>query len=129
MNPEESQLLFAARIDVFDPISGQTTNADLTRLYEELATILLRLPYDVEKGVHNLMGLFIYEYDYNQCYCAKFPTPTRTSFCDEMITNNTTNVVQDKAEAVNMAKISDYLLFATAKCETRDFILAVIEDT
>ena len=63
MNPEEVQLLFAARIDVFDPISGQTTNADLTRLYEELATILLRLPYDVEKGVHNLMGLFIDEYD------------------------------------------------------------------
>ena len=46
-----------------------------------------------------------------------------------MITNNTTNVVQDKAEAVHMAKISDYLLFATSKCETRDFILAVIEDT
>ena len=41
MNPEEIQLMFAARLDVFDPILGQTTDADLTRLLEELTMILL----------------------------------------------------------------------------------------
>ena len=34
MNPEEVQLLFAARIDLFDPISGQPTDTDLMQLRE-----------------------------------------------------------------------------------------------
>ena len=32
MKPEEVQLLFVARLDVFDPISGQPTDTDLTRI-------------------------------------------------------------------------------------------------
>ena len=46
-NPEEVQLLFAARLDVLEPISGNCTDAGLTRLCEELTTILLHFPYDV----------------------------------------------------------------------------------
>ena len=38
-------------------------------------------------------------------------------------------MVQAKTEAVHMAKIADYLLFAAAESKIRDFILAVIEDT
>ena len=34
-----------------------------------------------------------------------------------------------KAEAIHTTKITDYLLFISAKRETRDFILAVVEDT
>ena len=60
MNTGEVQLLFAARLDVFYPISGQPTNTDLTWLRKELMMILLHLPYDVEKGIHNLTGLVLY---------------------------------------------------------------------
>ena len=68
MNTEEVQLLFAARLNVFDPISGKPADADLTRLHEKLAVILLPLLYDVEKGVHNLMGLVLDEDEYKHQY-------------------------------------------------------------
>ena len=35
MKPEEFQSLFAARLDIFDPIPGQSTDADLTRLHKD----------------------------------------------------------------------------------------------
>ena len=67
--------MFSAQIDVFDPILGQTTDSDLTRLREELTIILLPLPYNLEKGICNIMGLVLDEDNYKKRYCAKFPTP------------------------------------------------------
>ena len=129
MKPDEVQSLFAARLDVFDPILGQPTDADLTRLRKELTSIFLPLLYDMEKVIHNLMGLVMDEDDCKVRYGANFPKTTRPTVYNEDISNNTTNVVQAKAEAVHTSKIADYQFFATAKRETRDFILAVIEDT
>ena len=74
---EEVLLLFVARIDVFDFILGQPTNADLTRIQEDLTSFLLPLPYDVEKGIHNLMGTVMYKDDYKVRYGAKFPKTNR----------------------------------------------------
>ena len=56
MNPEEVQLLFAARLDVFNPISGHLTDYDLTRLCEELAVILL--PFLCGEGGSQFGGPF-----------------------------------------------------------------------
>ena len=122
MNIEEVQSLFAARLDVFDPILGQPTNADLTRLREYLTTILLPLPYFLEKEIHNLMGIVLDKDYYKQRYFSNSPKPINPSVYDEMIPNNATNLVQAKAKAVH------YFLFAAAKRETRDFVLAFIED-
>ena len=129
MNPEGIQSLFAARLYIFDPILGQPTDAGLTRLRKELKLILLPLPYNVEKGIHNLMGLVMDEDDYKVHYGANFPKITRPAVYDEDISNNATNVVRAKEEAVNTAKFVDYQLFAAAECKTRYFILAVIEYT
>ena len=107
--------MFASRLHVFDPISGQPTDADLAQLRKKLTTILLPLPYDVENGIHNLMVLVMDEDDYQQRYRAKFPTPTKPAVYDETIPNNAMNVVQAKAEDVHTANIMDYLLFAAAK--------------
>ena len=82
MNMEEFQSLFAARLDAFDPILGQPTNDDLTQLCEELTTILLPIPYDVEEGIHNLMGIVLEEDDYKQYYCSKFHKPTKEAVYD-----------------------------------------------
>ena len=95
----------------FDPILGHPTDADHTRLYKELTKIFLPLPYNAEKGINNLVGLFMDEDDHKQHYHTKFPTPTNPAVYDETITNNATNVVQTKAEAVHTAKIANYLLF------------------
>ena len=97
--------MFASRLHVFDPISGQPTDADLAQLRKKLTTILLPLPYDVENGIHNLMVLVMDEDDYQQRYRAKFPTPTKPAVYDETILNNAMNVVQVKAEAVYMKKL------------------------
>ena len=129
MNPEEVQSLFVAWLDIFDPIWGQPTDADLTRSCKELMTILLPLPYYVEKGIHNFMGLIMDKENYKQRYLAKFTTPTKPSVYNLKIPNSATNLVRAKAEAVHTAKIVDCLLFAVAECETRDFILMVVEDT
>ena len=129
MNPEEVQLLFVARIDVFDPILGQPTKFDLMRLRKELTLILSPLPYDLEKGIHKMMGLVMDEDDYKVRYGAKFPNTTRPAIYNKCISNKSTNLVRAKAEAVHTAKIVDYQLFAAAKRETRDFIPAVIKDT
>ena len=74
-NPKEVQLMFEARLYVFDPISRQPTDADLTGLRKELTTIFLPLPYDVEKELHNLLGLVMDKEDYKRRYRAKFATP------------------------------------------------------
>ena len=129
MKPEEVQLMFAARINIFDPISGQPTNNDLMQLREELALVLLPLPYNMDNGIHNLMGLVMDEDDYKVRYDTKFPNTTRPAVYDEDISNNATNLVRAKAEAVRTAKIADYQIFAAAEHKTRDFILAVIVDT
>ena len=89
--------------------------------------ILLPLPCDVEKGIHNLMILVMDEDDYKLHYCAKFPTTTKTAVYDKDVPNNATNVVRAKAEDVHTAKIADYQIFAAAKLETPYFILAVVE--
>ena len=64
MNPEEIQSLFAARLDVFYPILRKTINADLLLIREEHTRILPPLPYDVDKGIYNILGLVTYEEDY-----------------------------------------------------------------
>ena len=38
-------------------------------------------------------------------------------------------MARSKGEAVHTANIADYQIFAAAKRETRDFILAIVDDT
>ena len=85
MKPGEVQSLFAAQLDVFDPISGQPTDTELNWIHEEITLILLPLPYDVEKGVHNLMGLVMGKAEYTVPYCAKFPNTTRPAVYNKEI--------------------------------------------
>ena len=68
---------FVAWLNLFKPISGQPTDTDLTRLHADLITTLLPLPYDVEKVIHNLLGLVMGKEYYKQRYCTKLPTPTK----------------------------------------------------
>ena len=118
MNVEEFQLLFAARLDVFDLILGHPTNFYLVRLHKDLTKILLPLPYDVEKGIQNLLGIVMDERNYKQRYCTKFPKPTNPNIYNKTIPNNATNVYRAKDEAVCTAKIAYYQLFAVANRET-----------
>ena len=83
----------------------------------------------MEKGIHNLTRLVMDEDDYKVRYFAKLPKTTRPAVYNKYISNNVMNVDRSKAKAVHTAKIADYPLFVAAERETRNFILAVIEDT
>ena len=85
-------MLFVARHDVFDPILWKPTDVDLTRLHGELTLIIPPLPYNVEKGIHNLIGLVMDDDEYKVRYGAKFPKTTRPVVYDKDISNNATNV-------------------------------------
>ena len=66
-----------------------------------------------------MMVLVMDKEDYKVRYHAKLPTTTKPDFYNKDITNNTTDVVWSKAEAVHIEKIADYRLFSTTECETR----------
>ena len=70
------------------------------------------------------------EENYKQRYFAKFPTPTKFVIYDENILNNATNMAwsNSKDKFIHTAKIAVYQLIAAAKRETRDFILAAVDD-
>ena len=129
MKPEEVQSLFADRLELFAPISGQPTNVNLTQLHEELTAILHPLLYYSEKGIHNLMGLVVNKDNCKVRYGIKFLKTTKPTVCNGYIPNNATHAVCAKAEAVHTAKTTDYHIFAAAERETRYFILAAVEDT
>ena len=57
MTPEEIVDIFAHSLKNFEPIIGNLSNSDLTRLREAVATLLLHIPYDERGAFHNLIGL------------------------------------------------------------------------
>ena len=57
MTPEEIVAKFAHALDNFEPINGQPSNTDLTRLREDVLPLLLQILYDETGAVHNLIGL------------------------------------------------------------------------
>ena len=61
--------------------------------------ILLPLPYDVEKVIHNLMGLVMGKDEYKVRYGEKFSKTTMPAIHDKDISNNATNVVLAKAKS------------------------------
>ena len=57
MTPEEIVTKFAHTFDNFEPIDGQLSDTDLTRLWEAVAPLLLQIPYEKMGAVYNLIGL------------------------------------------------------------------------
>ena len=59
MKMEVIQALFLDAQAVFEPISGQQSDADLARLRAAIASILYLILYDENLGVHNLVGVIL----------------------------------------------------------------------
>ena len=57
MTPEEIVAKFAHALDNFEPITGQLSDTNLTRLWEDVAPLLLQIPYDKTGGKHIFIGL------------------------------------------------------------------------
>ena len=126
---EEIVAKFAHSLKNFEPIVGQPSDSDLTRLREAVAPLLLLIPYDETGVVHNLIGLIWLEAAYVPRYGEAFPEPTRVGAYDKMIDENATAVVLTLTEAAHKAKCADRATYETARRETTQFVLAVIGDT
>ena len=120
---------FAHSLDNFEPIFGQPSDSDLTRLREAIPPLLLQIPYNKTGAVHNLIGLIQPEAAYVARYGEAFPEPTRVGAYDKTIDDDATAVVRARTEAAHKAKRADCATYKTARRETTQFFLAVVADT
>ena len=67
MTPEDIVDKFAHSLHNFEPIDGQSSDTDLTRLREAVAPLLLQILYDKTGAVHNLIGFIPPEDAYIAC--------------------------------------------------------------
>ena len=120
---------FAHELEKFEPITGQPSDTNLTRLWEAVAPLLLQIPYDETGGVHNLIGLIRPKTAYVARYGEAFPYPKRVGAYDPDIDDDATAVVRARLEASHKAKRADRVTLETARWETTQFVLAVVADT
>ena len=59
MKAEVIQALFLDAQAVFEPISGQPSDTDRTRLRAKITSILYPILYDEELGAHNIVGVIL----------------------------------------------------------------------
>ena len=129
MTPEEIVAKFAHSLEQFEPIAGQPSNSDPTRIRLVVTPLLLEIPYDETGAVYNLIGLISSEAAYIARYGAAFPKPARVGAYDPSINDNTTVVVRARTEAAHKAKRTDRTNYETVRRETAQFILTVLNDT
>ena len=88
MKPDELLTLFGAQLEVFEPIVGQPTDGDITRLREVLTSLLYPIPYDEDDQKHSLLGIIMLDAAYTARYTTTFPPPDRVSHYDSTIADN-----------------------------------------
>ena len=129
MKPEDVPLLFADLASTYEDIIGQPSDSDIVKMREVISEALYQIPYDDEKGVHNLVGLIQNKGSYATEYSAAFTNPKNPGIYDPSITENTKDAVRAQKEAIHKAKHQDCKFFAEAERAVRNFIIAVVPDT
>ena len=129
MTPEVIVVKFSHSLDNFEPIDGQPSDTDFTRLQDVVAPLLLQIPYDETGAVHNPIGLIWMEAAYVACYGEAFPEPTRVGAYNANIDNDATAIVCARFEVAHKAKHVDHATYKTARWETTQFVLAVVANT
>ena len=129
MTTEEIMAKFFHSLDNFEPIVGQPSDSDLTRLRWAVSPLLPQILYDGTGAVHNLIVLIRPEAAYFTRYGAAFPKPARVRAYDPSMDNGATAVVRARTEAVHKGKRADRATYETARRETTQFVLAVVTDT
>ena len=79
--------------------------------------------------MHKLISLIRPEAAYIMRCGAAFPEPARVGAYNPSIDDNDTAVIRERTEAAHKAKRTDHATYGTARRETVQFILAVLNDT
>ena len=109
---------FAHALDNFEPIDVQPSDTNLKRLQEAVTPLLLQIPYNKTRAVHNLIGLVRPEAAYVARYGEAFPDPTRVGPTILILTTT-----------LQPPSLRDPRRPETARRETTQFVLAVVADT
>ena len=99
MKPDELITLFGAQLEVFEPIVGQPTDRDITRLREVLTSLLYPIPYNGDAQLHSLLGIIMSDAAYIARYTTTFPVLDRVSHYDSTIADNGARGARAKAES------------------------------
>ena len=115
--PKKIGAKLANALEQFEPIAGQPSNTNLTRIREVVAPLLLQIPYNKRGEVHNLIDLIRPEAAYIMHYDAAFLKPTRVEAYDSTIDNDAKSVVRAHTEAAHKSKRTDRFTYKTARRE------------
>ena len=115
MTPEEIVAKFSHSIDNVEPVNGQLSDTNLTRLREAVAPLLLQIPYDETGAVHNLIGPIRPEAPYVARYDEAFLNPTRVEAYDANIDNDATAIIRAHSEVAHKEKRADRATYETAR--------------
>ena len=126
--PKKIVAKFSDALEQLEPIYGQPSDTDLTRIREIVAPLLLQIQYDKTGGTHNLIGFIRLVAAYTTSYGAEFVKPTRVGAYNETIEDNVTAVIRARTEAAHKSMRSDRGTYETEWRETAQFILTVVKD-
>ena len=129
MSPEDIVTKFAEALKPFEPIKGQPSIRDLTKISQVLTQLLLQIPFDETEGKNNLFGVINSTANYRSRYGHAFVIPQHVGAYDESIADDAKAAVRVKIEAKHRAQRVDRSTYETARQETEYFILHVVEDT
>ena len=129
MTPKETVAEFTDAIKQLEPIDRQPSDTNPTQIGEFVAPLLFQIQPDKMGGTQNLIGLIRPVAAYTTRYGAAFVKPERVGAYEGTIEDYATAVVHARTEAAHKAKRTDHGTYKTARRETEQFILAIVEDT
>ena len=116
MKLDELLTLFGVQLEVFEPIVGQPTDGDITRLWEVLTSLLYPIRYEGDDQKHSLLGIIMSDAAYTGRYTTTFLPPDRVSHYNSNIADDAEGGACAKAESKDNVKkqttICTYLLAA-----------------
>jgi hypothetical protein len=128
MKTREVQVAFAALMDTCEPIAGQPTDEDLTRLNLANLSQIVPIPFDRQLGIHNLMGILLADDELKKRQGTVFPAYKRPPIYDMDIPLTALLGEQARLESIHKAKIEDWKMFDCAERKVRNFIITSVKD-
>ena len=114
--------------DNLDPIPGQPSADDIFILRCKLINELYPEHFDVENGIHNLMGIVATPAKYKAKFGAEFPTyKPQPAIGKDM--DSTDSSVRHVATVRHRAKVADYEKYKEATNAVRSLLLNHVDET
>ena len=129
ISPEEIAQRFADAAENFPACVGRPDFGYAQDLRDELASVLVEIPYDLTNGRDNLIALVLPDAEYTAEFSQAFSVPAKVGIYDTTIADEAQGAKKKKAEAEHEAKRIDRASYDAAVRGGRKFVLDKVEDT